>query len=410
MKILNPTVKILQIALIFAIITFSSTDLAYARGGCFASGTDILTASGSKHIEHLQLKDTIIGYNLKSHQAEEEKIGDIQVLTVPEYYLINSRIKVTGTHPFYVQNSTELSIVEVKNLKIGDRLLGENNSQIMVASIEYIKKPISVYNLLSVTPDHNFYAGGVLVHNKGGGGGGSGGGGGGGRYGASGSPFAINRQNLPHFLLSIAALLFVLIPFGFGREMYNYIRFFGKRFTEDLALIEFIEGMNLKFTNFYSTQYSQDNEVWEMILAEEEMDETIYQDSIAKSDLIDRVSKLFIRYQTDWTMKKFKNMYDYIRQPLYSEQSVIFTRDFGENFDIVYQPELIDVIPLLYKQESDRCFFRVQINAKMVNFELSPKGFVLSGENYARAFTEYWDIELDSDRNCHLVNIGQIDR
>ena len=75
--------------------------MVYARGGCFSSGTSILTPAGHTPIEQLHPRDRITGLNFSTHQAEAEEIGDIQVILSPDYYLINSSIKVTGTHPFY---------------------------------------------------------------------------------------------------------------------------------------------------------------------------------------------------------------------------------------------------------------------------------------------------------------------
>jgi Pretoxin HINT domain len=409
MKTLRNLAKLLQISLIILLLTLLTTQSAYARGGCFGSGTTILTPNGYKYIEELQKADQIIGYNLTSHHTEKEKIGDIQVINSPDYYLINSTIKVTGTHPFYVQSSTGLSIIEVQNLKLGDRLLGESNALLVISSIKYINKSLTVYNLLSVTPNHNFYASGVLVHNKGGISGGIGGYGSTGVRGSSDTQLIINKKTLPSLILAIMAILAVLLSVAFWTEICNYFRFFGQRFTGDLGLIKFIKTINLKITNFYSSRYSTDNEIWEIIPAQPELDEQAYQDLLSRSDLIDRVSRLFIQYQKDWTMKNFVEMTEYVVEPFYTEQLDICRSGFGENSDIVYQPELLEIVPLGCKQAEDRYIFRVQINAKMVNFKLSPQGFVLSGKTCSRSFTEYWDIAVDLNKKCYLTNISQID-
>jgi hypothetical protein len=339
MKTLRNLAKFLQISLIILLLTLLTTRSAYARGGCFGSGTTILTPNGYKYI------------------------------------------------------------------------LGENNALLFISSIKYVNKSLTVYNLLSVTPNHNFYASDVLVHNKdfSFSFGGSSRGINGSHGGARGAPLIINKKTLPSLIFAIMVILSVLLSVAFRTEICNYFRFFGQRFTDDLGLIQFIKTINLKITNFYSNRYSKDNEIWEIIPAQPELDEQAYQDLLSRSDLIDRVSRLFIQYQKDWTMKNFVEMTEYVVEPFYTEQLDICRSGFGENSDIVYQPELLEIVPLVCKRAEDRYIFRVQINAKMVNFKLSPQGFVLSGKNDSRSFTEYWDIEVDLNKKCYLTNISQID-
>ena len=100
----------------------------YARGGCFASGTHILTTNGDRPIEELQIGDRVVGLDLDSQQLEIETVGDIQVVEASDYYVINDSITVTGSHPFYVQSETGLGLVRVEELSVGDRLIGEGRS------------------------------------------------------------------------------------------------------------------------------------------------------------------------------------------------------------------------------------------------------------------------------------------
>jgi len=200
------------------IICFSwlvMTTPVHARGGCFASGTHILTTRGDITIEQLHVGDPVVGLNLENQQLETEHIGDIQVVEAPDYYVINDSITVTGFHPFYVQQEAGLRLVLVEDLSVGDQLIGEGEFSPIVRSIRHYEEPITVYNLLSVTPHHNFFAEGVLVHNKGGGGGGGGSGGGSrGTYGYSGSaPFTLKTISglLIPFLILTASLLPVIL-------------------------------------------------------------------------------------------------------------------------------------------------------------------------------------------------------
>lgn len=406
--------KSLCISLTFLFFfTFWNTDFAYARGGCFAPGTAILTVDGVKPIEKLHPGDSIISYNFTNQSPEIGEIGEIQVVSSPEYYLINHTIKVTATHPFYIKTSTGVKLRQTQQLKLGDRLIGLAGDTPVISSIDYIQKPITVYNLLSVNPNHNFYAEGILVHNKGGGGGGGSGGGGyrgsyGSRSGNGGAYTPINAKTLPKLILTTLILVIVLLPVLFFRELYNLVRFYGKQFSNDSDLIKFTTKINPKFTNRYSLHYVKNQEIWQQIPIKSEIDEQQYQHLFAKSELVEQVSNLFIQYQRDWTMKNFDQMQGYIKEPFYSQQCKIFQREFGNNFDIIYHPEVIEIAPISFYQQENNYIFKFQINAKLINFVLSPKGYVLSGESYPLFFTEYWDFIVDSAKNLYLKDISQI--
>lgn len=227
--------QFLGIVLALMVSFLWTTEVAYAqggegiRGGCFASDTPILTPTGYQPINQLRQGSQIVGYSLPRHQPEIVTVGKLKAVAATEYYVINDAIKVTGTHPFYVLTPDEIKQVEVRQLKIGDRLLGKD-SNLRISSLRHVEAPITVYNLTAVTPNHNFYAGGFLVH--------------------AGSFLVIHEkhnyyypQNItppssypPAPISKVLLILVVLIPGAFLREIYNLIRFRGKEFTEDEEL------------------------------------------------------------------------------------------------------------------------------------------------------------------------------
>jgi hypothetical protein len=410
MRVISNIAKTIQVLLIAILIFCYNVDLALARGGCFLGNAKILAPSGDKSIADLRPGDRIIGYNFDARRTEVEKIGKIEVIRSPDYYRINESIEVTGTHPFYVKTSTKTSIVEVRQLSPNDILLGKGNSDIVISKIEHINQPANVYNLISVTPNHNFYANGVLVHNKGGGGGHGGGGGGGGHSGGfygsgyKGEPID-TLASLASLMLCFTVMIAAFIPVAFYQEISNSIRFFGKSFTEDTELINFTKSIVPVFKNCYSFSYSKDDERWGLSMTRIELDELSYQQFITKADLISSIDRMFIKYQDDWTRKKFASISEYTNLEFDKKQRQIFRNSFGDNFDIVYHQKIINIIPLTYREENDRYIFQVQIDAEMINFSVDIFGAVLSGENYLRSFTEYWDVEVDLDRKCYLAGI-----
>ena len=406
--------KLLTITLSFLLlVSFLTVEPAYSRGGggggggCFSRETSILTSEGSKKIEQLQSGDRVINYNFSTHHQEQGTISKIQVLNSPDYYLINHQIKVTGTHPFYVQTKSGIKLTEVQNLHLGDRLINQDNFLSSISSIQHIYQPILVYNLISINPHHNFYADGFLVHNKGGGGGGYYGFRG---SGSGGGHATINKKTFPGFITALIIFVFGFSCLVYWQQIFNFIIFFNKKFTEDTELIKFATELNSNFKNKYSIWYSKDNQVWQEISPQNELDESKYQHLITKGQLVEQVANLFFQYQYDWTVKDFKSMTKYIQEPFYSQQKQILEKNLRNNFDVVYNCRLSQVVPLELEIEEERCFVRVQVNGEMINFQLSETGHILSGTFHPRSFSEYWDIRLTSEKKCYLINISQVNR
>lgn len=147
-------------------------------GGCFLKGTKVTTPYGNKAIQKLKVGDLVISHNDSTNRTETSNVAKIDVLKVQGYYMLNNNLKVTGTHPMYTtKNGTRSEVKIVSELMIGDNLVTDAGWQ-RIWKIEYIDKEVTVYNLIDVSPNHNYYANNYLVHNKGGGGGRGGGGGG----------------------------------------------------------------------------------------------------------------------------------------------------------------------------------------------------------------------------------------
>jgi cysteine-rich repeat protein len=80
---------------------------------------------------------------------------------VKGYYVLNERIKVTGTHPIWIDGEWKI----VKELVIGDKFMTDEGSEATLESIEYVEEDVTVYNLY-VEGSFTYFAEGVLVHNK----------------------------------------------------------------------------------------------------------------------------------------------------------------------------------------------------------------------------------------------------
>jgi hypothetical protein len=175
--------------------SFSSSYSGYGSygggggGGCFVGGTPVTMADGStKPIESLKVGDSVLAYDVKNkvavaapvthaivHQDWKDRAGTV---------LINGRLRATGNHPFFANGRW----VRADQLKVGDTLiragagtdglaLTQANGKraaaaakaagvapIQVKSVKSLPGVDTVYNV-EVGIHHDFFSGGVLVHN-----------------------------------------------------------------------------------------------------------------------------------------------------------------------------------------------------------------------------------------------------
>ena len=129
--------------------------------GCFLPGSLVETDGGLKAIERLRAGDRVLG----QYASGRMKVCDVERTYKSlqcSYYVINGRLRVTGTHPFFVDGRW----VEASQINVGDLLKGKDSQWIEVETIEVVSKGVRVYNI-EVADAHTFFVEGVLVHNKG---------------------------------------------------------------------------------------------------------------------------------------------------------------------------------------------------------------------------------------------------
>jgi hypothetical protein len=153
---------------------------------CFVAGTKITMADGNeKNIEDVNIGDKIATYNVKKEKIEIESVlnvvNPIHSRMVQLYF--NNGVKNTNTldHPYYVKNKGWASFnpeltkenydLNVRSLENGDVVLFYNSKENKVEPIKLVDHKIIIkkqltYNLDKVSKNHNFFANGILVHNK----------------------------------------------------------------------------------------------------------------------------------------------------------------------------------------------------------------------------------------------------
>ena len=126
---------------------------------CFLGGTKIATPDGHLKIEDITIGTDVLTFNENTGDIEENKVLKTFSHSSTEYLLIND-LKVTTTHPIYVNGE----IKRAEDIKIGDSMTGLNRN-VTVTRVERISGVFDVYNL-EIENNHNYYADGILVHNK----------------------------------------------------------------------------------------------------------------------------------------------------------------------------------------------------------------------------------------------------
>ena len=150
---------------------------------CFVKGTMIEMADGtSKKIEDVKIDDLVISFNEETKTKESQKVTKI-VSPIHDdlviYHFENGKnITCTFDHPFYV-NGLELASykpsltndryklgVDVSQIKIGDVVNLIDDTFTTIISFEELEKSKTETFIFEVENNHNFYANGILTHNK----------------------------------------------------------------------------------------------------------------------------------------------------------------------------------------------------------------------------------------------------
>jgi len=130
---------------------------------CFIEGTPItLPDGGIKHIEKMQVGEMVLSRDTEGGVNFSAPIEKVFKHIAPSYLLINGFIGVTHEHPLFVAGNWKLA----QDVQIGDVLMNEDGHPILVKSIEEVQKETTVYNLEVGHESHNYFAWGVLAHNK----------------------------------------------------------------------------------------------------------------------------------------------------------------------------------------------------------------------------------------------------
>ena len=157
----------------------------YSRAGaCFIDGTEVTLANGDvKNIENIEQGDEVLTLNEATGEQESKVVYGIMT---PKHndivkYTLEDGTEVSSTydHPYFVDglelkslnpvktNSLYSIGVEVGEIKIGDILIKADGSKSAIVTIDAGLLDADIQTtIIRVEDNHNFYANGILVHNK----------------------------------------------------------------------------------------------------------------------------------------------------------------------------------------------------------------------------------------------------
>jgi len=160
----------------------------YANGilthnkACFVNGTKVLMGDGTeKGIEEIVIGDTVISYNEDLHVLEEKKVVDVNSPIhddLVEYVFSDGKTIIsTYDHPYYIEGlklasykpswtNERYQLPDVTEIKVGDKLYTSNGETVEILSIRELERINTQTHIISVDGNRNFYANGILVHNK----------------------------------------------------------------------------------------------------------------------------------------------------------------------------------------------------------------------------------------------------
>lgn len=142
-------------------------DAVYGQAGpsCFVAGTPVTTERGEIAIEDLRPGDAVVAFDTRTGQRVTTRVTHLiprEHRPVAAIDLSNGQaLRVTAEHPFFVPAE---GFVRAEQLSPGDELLGADGERVTVLATTAFEDDETVYDL-SVAEPHDYFAGGVLVHN-----------------------------------------------------------------------------------------------------------------------------------------------------------------------------------------------------------------------------------------------------
>lgn len=152
--------------------------------GCFVEGTKVTMSDGTyKEIQNVVIGDYVKSYDVNKAIVEINVVLELEVNISSNLLQItfdndNANINTTD-HPYYIigkgwcsydpELTYENYTIKVKKIEVGDVCLfldGDELMEVKIESLIQLEGAKKTYNLHRVESNNNFFANGMLVHNK----------------------------------------------------------------------------------------------------------------------------------------------------------------------------------------------------------------------------------------------------
>lgn len=127
---------------------------------CIVRGTVIHTPSGPRPVEQIRVGDKVWGFDTNRKEPVVTKVLVADPVKLTDTVKLGD-LHLTADHPIYVQGQWK----PVGRIKPDDLLLSLNLTEQPAGHLEVVPGEVYGYEI-TVEPPENYFAGGVLVHNK----------------------------------------------------------------------------------------------------------------------------------------------------------------------------------------------------------------------------------------------------
>ena len=161
----------------------SGSNLILHNAPCFIAGTKIdVEGDKIKNIEDIQKGQKVLTFNHDTKENEYKEVEEVlhknEEQSVVQYEFVEDVRSLVGTydHPLYVEGKGYASYnpeltkqdsgIDVAQIEVGDKVYLSAGYYLEISEILLPDEKVPVFNLSKIADNNNFYANGILAHNR----------------------------------------------------------------------------------------------------------------------------------------------------------------------------------------------------------------------------------------------------